>query len=138
MPDKLVINLKKPMQASNDCLPHAAMNLGAARGVGMIDAPVTIRALKRFVTERFGVESLAPDTQEKLFQIFNHRYNHRMPTVVTTNRPPESIDPRIWSRMFDATLSRTVQLDTVDYRARPSRERRGPIRPTSRGSTPRR
>jgi formate dehydrogenase beta subunit len=36
---------------------------------GMIDAPVSIRALKRFVTERFGVESLAPDTQEKLFQI---------------------------------------------------------------------
>lgn len=23
------------MQASNDCLPHAAMNLGAARGVGV-------------------------------------------------------------------------------------------------------
>ena len=39
MPDKLVINLKKPMPASNDCLPHAAMNLGAARGVGMRPVP---------------------------------------------------------------------------------------------------
>ena len=36
---------------------------------GKIDAPVSIRALKRFATEKFGVESLAPDTQEKLFQI---------------------------------------------------------------------
>ena len=36
---------------------------------GKIDAPVSIRALKRFVTEKFGVESLTPDTQEKLFQI---------------------------------------------------------------------
>lgn len=36
---------------------------------GRIDAPVTIRALKRFVTDRFGVESLQPQTQEQLFQI---------------------------------------------------------------------
>lgn len=36
---------------------------------GKIDGPVSIRALKRFVTEKYGVESLAPDTQEKLFQI---------------------------------------------------------------------
>jgi NADPH-dependent glutamate synthase beta subunit-like oxidoreductase len=36
---------------------------------GKIDAPVSIRALKRFVTERYGVESLEPDTQERLFQI---------------------------------------------------------------------
>lgn len=33
---------------------------------GKIDAPVSIRALKRFVTEKFGVESTAPDTQEEL------------------------------------------------------------------------
>jgi NADPH-dependent glutamate synthase beta subunit-like oxidoreductase len=30
---------------------------------------VSIRALKRFVTEKYGVESLAPDTQQKLLQI---------------------------------------------------------------------
>jgi len=36
---------------------------------GSIDAPVSIRALKRFVTEKFGVESLAPDTQDKLIQV---------------------------------------------------------------------
>lgn len=32
---KVVIDLPRPMEASNDCLPHAAMNLGAARGVGL-------------------------------------------------------------------------------------------------------
>jgi hypothetical protein len=35
MSEKIVIQLKKPMPASNDCLPHAAMNLGAPRGVGL-------------------------------------------------------------------------------------------------------
>jgi len=34
---------------------------------GKIDSPVAIRALKRFVCERFGVESVRPDTQERLF-----------------------------------------------------------------------
>jgi NADPH-dependent glutamate synthase beta subunit-like oxidoreductase len=33
---------------------------------GAIDAPVTIRALKRYVTERHGVESRQPATQERL------------------------------------------------------------------------
>ena len=33
---------------------------------GSIDAPISIRALKRFVTERHGVESIHPDTQDRL------------------------------------------------------------------------
>lgn len=33
---------------------------------GAIDAPITIRALKRFLTEQYGVESKRPDTQDRL------------------------------------------------------------------------
>src|SRR5512132_2284264 len=33
---------------------------------GSIDAPIAIRGLKRFVTERYGVESIRPDTQDRL------------------------------------------------------------------------
>ena len=33
---------------------------------GAIDAPVSIRALKRYVTERYGVESVRPHTQDRL------------------------------------------------------------------------
>jgi formate dehydrogenase beta subunit len=33
---------------------------------GSIDAPITIRALKRFLTEQYGVESNRPDTQDRL------------------------------------------------------------------------
>ncbi len=35
---------------------------------GKIDAPVSIRALKRFVTDKYGVESVEPDTQDELFE----------------------------------------------------------------------
>ena len=33
---------------------------------GVIDAPVSIRALKRHLTEQYGVESIRPDTQDRL------------------------------------------------------------------------
>jgi NADPH-dependent glutamate synthase beta subunit-like oxidoreductase len=33
---------------------------------GSIDAPISIRALKRHVTEQYGVESIRPDTQDRL------------------------------------------------------------------------
>lgn len=33
---------------------------------GSIDAPISIRALKRFVTEQYGVESMRPETQQRL------------------------------------------------------------------------
>ncbi len=35
----ITIDLPRPMEASNDCLPHAAMNLGAPRGVGLRPSP---------------------------------------------------------------------------------------------------
>lgn len=37
---------------------------------GQIDAPVSIRALKRFVCDRYGIEALASDEQNKLFERF--------------------------------------------------------------------
>jgi formate dehydrogenase (NADP+) beta subunit len=42
---------------------------------GKIDAPVSIRALKRYVTEQYGIESIHPDTQDALFEIDTHEGN---------------------------------------------------------------
>ncbi|HEY4611852.1 MAG TPA: FAD-dependent oxidoreductase, partial [Bacteroidota bacterium] len=42
---------------------------------GKIDAPVSIRALKRYVTEKYGVESVNPDTQDALFEGANDAGN---------------------------------------------------------------
>jgi hypothetical protein len=49
MTDKVVFQLPKPMAASNDCLPHAAMNLGAPRGVGL--KPIVGGMVSRIVIE---------------------------------------------------------------------------------------
>jgi formate dehydrogenase (NADP+) beta subunit len=49
---------------------------------GVIDAPITIRALKRFLTEQYGVESTRPDTQDRLLGDFTpdgNRYPGHLP-----------------------------------------------------------
>lgn len=50
---------------------------------GSIDAPITIRALKRTVAERYGVESVRPDTQDQLREALipeGNRYPGHLPT----------------------------------------------------------
>ena len=43
--EKISINLQNPVPASNDCLPHAAMNLGSARGSGVRPVPGMVSRL---------------------------------------------------------------------------------------------
>ncbi len=57
---------------------------------GSIDAPISIRALKRSVCERFGVESVHPDTQDRLRQALvseGNRYAGHLPTQALSGRP---------------------------------------------------
>lgn len=52
---------------------------------GAIDAPVSIRALKRFVTEQYGVESVHPDTQDRLAStpvLEGNRYSGHIPLAL--------------------------------------------------------
>lgn len=58
---------------------------------GAIDAPVSIRALKRHVTEQFGVESIRPDTQAQLLTTDTdegNRYTGHLPLPFYRSAPP--------------------------------------------------
>lgn len=58
---------------------------------GAIDAPVSIRALKRHVTEQFGVESIRPDTQTQLLTegiAEGNRYTGHLPLPFYRSSPP--------------------------------------------------
>ena len=53
---------------------------------GAIDAPISIRALKRFVTEQYGVESRQPDTQDRLLTELvdeGNRYAGHLPVIAS-------------------------------------------------------
>ena len=63
---------------------------------GSIDEPIAIRALKRFVTERFGVESIRPDTQDRLRAELvseGNRYPGHLPVhpVTATSEPRRQV-----------------------------------------------
>ena len=58
---------------------------------GAIDAPVAIRALKRYVTEQYGVESIRPDTQDRLHTTGideGNRYAGHLPMTFHRAAPP--------------------------------------------------
>ena len=64
------------------------------------------------VLDDLGVQSSTAWAQEKLFQLINHRYNARVPTVFTTNLPLAEFDSRTQSRLGDAELSQIFLLES--------------------------
>jgi len=67
---------------------------------GSIDAPITIRALKRFLTEQYGVESQRPDTQDALRDTpidEGNTYPGHLPVTPLTfhQRAPRGAGPRV-------------------------------------------
>jgi DNA replication protein DnaC len=75
-----------------------------------------IRNVRLLVLDDLGTQNATPWAQEKLFQIINHRYVNRLPTVVTTNIDLQSIDGRISSRLKDDKLVQKVRIAAPDYR----------------------
>jgi DNA replication protein DnaC len=68
------------------------------------------------VLDDFGTQNATAWAQEKLFQILNHRYINRLPTVVTTNLDLLDIEDRIASRLKDPELVVYVYIDATDFR----------------------
>jgi len=66
--EQAYLTARSPNPFASVCASVCAAPCEDACRRGKIDAPVTIRALKRFVTEKYGPESLEPDTQNELFE----------------------------------------------------------------------
>jgi DNA replication protein DnaC len=75
-----------------------------------------IRNIQLLVLDDLGTQNATPWAQEKLFQIINHRYVSRLPTVVTTNVDMQSIDGRISSRLKDDDLVQKIRITAPDFR----------------------
>lgn len=99
-----------------DLLDHLRSTFGPHSEVGYDSRFETIREIPLLILDDLGTENTTPWASEKLYQIINHRYNRRLPTVITSNREPLNIEPRIFSRMFDHKLSQAVFIKAEDYR----------------------
>lgn len=80
------------------------------------------------VLDDLGTESATAWAREKLYQLFNHRYNARLPTVITTAVAIEELEPRLATRMLDPTRCSFFVLEVPSYRGRP-KGRTGQSRP---------
>lgn len=100
-----------------DLLDHLRSTFGPSSEVEYDNRFEMVRDASLLILDDVGTENTTAWAREKLFQIFNHRYNYALPTVITSNRKPEDIDPRIFSRMADRTLSQElIIMDGKDYR----------------------
>jgi DNA replication protein DnaC len=90
----------------------------------------TIKGAPLLVLDDFGEQASTPWAQEKLYQVINHRYNGRLPTVITTTYSSDEIESRISSRWVDPKISVFFNITAPDYRGdvhsqkRPSRSAR--------------
>jgi len=63
-----------------------------------------IRTAPLLVLDDLGTQSMTPWVREKLYQLFNYRYNAELPTVITTSDSLDEMDARIRSRLLDGNL----------------------------------
>jgi DNA replication protein DnaC len=78
------------------------------------------------VLDDLGTQSMTPWVREKLYQLFNYRYNAKLPTVITTADTLDEIDPRIRSRMLDRRLCTFYGITVPSYQGAPRPSSRKP------------
>jgi len=83
-----------------------------------------VRHAPLLILDDLGTESATPWAREKLYQIFDYRYNARLPTVITTATPIEELDPRLATRMLDVSRCTPFAILAPAYRGGPPRRRK--------------
>lgn len=76
-----------------------------------------LRNVRVLVLDDLGVENPSPWAQEKLFQLLNHRYSYRLPTIITTNADIDRLDPRLRSRILHDEFTARAKIIAPDYRS---------------------
>jgi DNA replication protein DnaC len=85
-----------------------------------------VRTVPLLILDDLGTEAATPWAREKLYQLINHRYQERLPTVITSNRALDELEPRLASRLVDRRLSQVIQIEAEDYRRSGGRDKLEP------------
>lgn len=112
------LNMGHPVLFINtpDLLDHLRSTFSPQSDIGYDSLFDRVRNTTLLILDDLGSQSNTEWAQEKLYQIFNHRYANRLPTVVTTNLELESIEKRIQSRMVDPDLVHIIHIAAPDFR----------------------
>lgn len=70
------------------------------------------------VLDDLGAEKASPWVQEQLYMLINHRYEHMLPTVITTNNDGQELEAELGRRTLSrlAEMTVPVKINAGDYR----------------------
>ncbi len=74
-----------------------------------------IRTTRLLILDDLNIKTASPWVREKLYQLFNYRYNAELPTVITSADPLDEMDARIRSRMLDTRLCTIYAITAPEY-----------------------
>jgi DNA replication protein DnaC len=118
-----------------DLLDHLRATFAPGSNVGFDRRFEEIRRAPLLILDDLGTHSATPWAQEKLFQLFDYRYNARLPTVITMTRDVE-IDPRLKTRILDISRCQVWEITAPNYRGEarlPGKEKGQMAKSTLRG-----
>jgi DNA replication protein DnaC len=99
-----------------DLLDHLRSAFGPNAESDFDERFETVRQTPLLVLDDLGAQSATPWAKEKLFQLLNHRYVAKLPTVITTNLRLAEFEARLRSRLADPEVVTPVHIDVPDYR----------------------
>lgn len=99
-----------------DLLDYLRATFSPTSSVAYDERFEVIRQAPLLILDDLGAHASTPWAQEKLYQIFNYRYNTRLPTVITSNQRLEDIEIRVRSRLSDPSLVQIVTILAPDFR----------------------
>ena len=109
-----------------DLLDHLRATFSPHSTVSMDRRFEEVRTTPLLVLDDLGTQTSSPWAREKLYQLFNYRYNAELPTVITTASFPNEMDERLRSRLEDTRLVKVFPITVPSYRGE------APARPKAR------
>lgn len=98
-----------------DLFDHLRATFGPNSTVSLDRRFEKVRSASLLILDDLGTQAASPWVKEKLYQIFNYRYNAGLPTVVTTADELSNMDGRLRSRMLDTRLCKIYAITAPPY-----------------------
>jgi len=102
-----------------DLLDHLRATFSPSSSISYDRRFEEVKTTPLLILDDLGTQSTTAWAREKLYQLFNYRYNAELPTVITTADTLDEIDPRLRSRILDTRLCRISGITVPSYRGIP-------------------
>src|SRR5690606_11397596 len=123
-----------------DLLDYLRHLMSDQTGPGFLEGFNQLRNAPLLILDDLGAQSDVAWVRDRLFQLINHRYNARLPTVFTVSEESlmRHVEERVLARLNDPGVCTEVPITApayrVDLRDRPATLKRTASRPSSAGA----